>query len=216
VSAIAMRMSALQQMVHSNPDRVIKELGKMEDLARKTTSEIRGMMFTLRPLALESQGLNAALEQLAEKMDAIYDQGVEVIVSPDAESVLTQHQSGTIFYIIEEAVNNARKHAEADVIYVRVSRYEDVVLVEIKDDGLGFDVAAVSENYEGRTSLGMVNLHERTDLVDGTLTIDSSPGKGTTVSVVVPVDPTGTRSQPPKRKAKSEPPKRVFRLSAMR
>ncbi len=217
VSAIAMRMAILQSMIKTEPEKVPKELAKLEELARKTTSEIRGMMFTLRPLALESQGLNAALEQLAEKMDAIYDQQVEVLVSPDAEAIMTSHQTGTIFYIIEEAVNNARKHAQADVIRVRVTRYEDVLLVEVADEGVGFDVEAIGQNYEGRTSLGMVNLHERAELVDGTLTVESEPGKGTTISVVVPVDPTGNNHNTrPSRKDVMRKQRQTFKLSAIR
>jgi len=216
VSAIAMRLSVLQKMIRSQPDKVASELAKMEKLARKTTTEIRGMMFTLRPLALESKGLNAALTQLAEKMDAIYDQRVDVLVSPEAERALTSHQSGTIFYIIEEAVNNARKHAKSEVIRARVSRYEDVILVEIADDGVGFNVDAVMKNYEGRTSLGMVNLQERTELVDGTLTIESKPGEGTTISVVLPVDPTGNRNTQPSRKAVEQDSSKPFKLNAIR
>lgn len=219
ISSIAMRMSIVKSMLRTEPEKVEKELDRIEEIAYKTTSEIRGMLFTLRPLALESKGLDAALQQLAEKMDAIYDQKVEVMVSQDAEAMMTQHQSGTIFYIIEEAVNNARKHAKADVIRVRVTLYEDVVLVEIADNGVGFDLKAVQENYEGRTSLGMVNLKERSELIEGTLSIESAPGRGTTISVVVPVDPAGTnenspassRPKPPESRGKSR-----FNLHAIR
>jgi len=217
ISSIAMRMSIVKSMLQADPGKVVKELDKIEDIAYKTTTEIRGMLFTLRPLALESKGLDAALQQFAEKMDAIYDQKVEISVSPDAESVMTQHQSGTIFYIIEEAVNNARKHAKAPVIRARVTLYEDVILVEIADEGVGFDLKAVQENYEGRTSLGMVNLKERSELIEGTLSIESAPGRGTTISVVVPVDPAGTNENTKPSRAKAvEKKKSGFNLHAIR
>lgn len=216
ISAIAMRMGIIQKMMDKQPDKVPDELRKVEELARRTTSEIRHMMFTLRPLALESQGLNAALEQLAEKVDAIYDQKVEVIVSPQAEEVLTSQQGGALFYIIEEAINNARKHAKADVIRVRVSRYDNVVLTEIIDNGVGFDVQAVQDNYEGRTSLGMVNLRERTDMINGRLTIESAIGQGTTISVLVPITDVSASQLRKPGKLIDPIKKPTFKLSAIR
>jgi signal transduction histidine kinase len=62
-----------------------------------------------------------------------------------------------------------------------------LALLEIKDNGVGFDVALVGSNYENRGSLGMVNMRERTELINGLLRLDSTPGKGTTVQVVVPL-----------------------------
>lgn len=218
ISSIAMRMSIVKSMLRTDLDKVEKELDRIEEIAYKTTGEIRGMLFTLRPLALESKGLDSALQQLAEKMDAIYDQKVQVNVSQQAEESVTQHQSGTIFYIIEEAVNNARKHAQAEMIRVRVTRYEDVILVEISDNGVGFDVQAVQDNYEGRTSLGMVNLKERSELIEGSLSIESAPGEGTTISVVVPVDPGGIHEKARTRPKRPTPKKddSRFNLHAIR
>ncbi len=97
-------------------------------------------------------------------------------------------KQGVIFFLSEEAVNNARKHAKASLIQVRL-RYLDhsLVVLEIKDNGVGFDLKAVTENYEDRGSLGMVNLNERTELINGLLHIDSAPNKGTNVQVFIPL-----------------------------
>ena len=95
-----------------------------------------------------------------------------------------------IFYIIEEAVNNARKHACAPVIAVSLKMVETGIgLLEIADNGVGFDVKEMTEAYDKRsnTSLGMVNLRERSELVNGLLQIDSTPGKGTKVQVYIPL-----------------------------
>jgi signal transduction histidine kinase len=97
-------------------------------------------------------------------------------------------KQGVIFYIIEEAVNNARKHANALHIWVRLRPFETgIALLEIEDDGLGFDVESVNRSYDKRGSLGMVNLRERTELVTGLLNIDSAPGKGTRIQVYIPL-----------------------------
>ena len=194
VSAIAMRMSYIYRLLERRPADVPPELKKVEELARKTTREIRDMLFTLRPLVLESQGLEAALDQLCQKTIETHGQQVVSRVGEGVEAVLNGHQQGVIFYIVEEAVGNARKSAEAELISVNISRQSDVVVVEIADNGVGFDADAVNANYDQRGSLGMVNMRERTALLDGTLRIDSAEGKGTTVTVVVPIkkdnDPT--------------------------
>jgi signal transduction histidine kinase len=97
-------------------------------------------------------------------------------------------KQGVIFYIIEEAANNARKHANALHIWVRLRTFEKgIALLEIEDDGLGFDVEAVNKSYDQRGSLGMINLRERTELVNGLLTIDSAPGRGTRIQVYIPL-----------------------------
>jgi signal transduction histidine kinase len=188
VSAIAMRVNLARRMIERDPKAAADELTKIEDLARRTTKEIRHMLFTLRPLVLESQGLVAALQAIAEKTKETY--GQEVLVKVD-ESVLPELElgkQGVIFYIAEEAVNNARKHAQAPHIWIRLRSVEtEIVLLEIVDDGLGFDVDAVTRAYDKRGSLGMVNLRERTELVSGLLHIDSAPGKGTKVQVFIPL-----------------------------
>jgi signal transduction histidine kinase len=97
-------------------------------------------------------------------------------------------KQGVIFYIVEEAVNNARKHAAAANIWVRLKPLDPgLSLLEIQDDGMGFDVSAMYQAYDKRGSLGMINLRERTELVNGLLNIQSQPGKGTLVQVYVPL-----------------------------
>jgi signal transduction histidine kinase len=187
VAAIAMRMSIIYRMLERTPDEVPSELKKIEEIARKTTKEIRHMLFTLRPLVLENQGLAAALDQLAEKMKETHGQAVAVRVSKEAEHALDSQQQGPVFYIIEEAVGNARKHAQAKLITVTVNRQEDVVVVQIADNGVGFDTKAVEANYDSRGSLGMVNLKERTELLVGSLRIESKLWRGTTITVLVPI-----------------------------
>ena len=101
---------------------------------------------------------------------------------------LEMGKQGVIFYIVEEAVNNARKHANAPTIWVRLGQFEPgIALLEIVDDGIGFDVKAVDKAYDKRGSLGMVNLSERTELVNGLLNIDLRSGKGTRVQVYIPL-----------------------------
>lgn len=187
IGAIAMRVNFARRLAQRDPDAAAEELFKIEELARKTTKEIRQMLFTLRPLVLESEGLLPALEQLAEKLDENHDQEVIIDAKAGIFDDMEVGKQGVIFFIIEEAVNNARKHAQADHIWVRLKRRSDVLQLEIEDDGVGFDLSKVQDNYNQRGSLGMVNLHERAELVNGILRIDSRHGRGTRVAVSIPM-----------------------------
>ncbi len=188
VAAMAMRMNIVRRMMETDPPAASDEMAKIEELARRTSKEIRHMLFTLRPLILESQGLNAALKAMADKMRETYNENVLVEVSEQVATQFDMGKQGVIFYIIEEAVTNARKHASASNIWVRLKPLEqNIAALEIEDDGVGFDVAAMSNQYDKRSSLGMVNLRERAELVGGVLRVESAPGKGTKVSVYLPL-----------------------------
>lgn len=188
LAAIAMRVNYARRMIERDPKAASGELFKIEELARRTTTEIRHMLFTLRPLVLESQGLVSALEAMAEKTRETYNQDVSVRVDPEIVARLEPSRQGVVFYIAEEAVNNARKHARAEHIWVRLlPGGEDLALLEIEDDGVGFDANTVDANYESRGSLGMLTMRERADLVNGYLEIDSTPGKGTRIAVIIPL-----------------------------
>lgn len=187
ISAIAMRVNFARRLMERDAKSAADELFKIEELARRTTKEIRQMLFTLRPLALESQGLISALEQLAGQVGETYQQDVIVEAEASVADDMELGKQGVVFFIIEEAVNNARKHAQASHIWIRLRREGELLLVEVEDDGIGFDLGAIESNYEARGSLGMVNLRERTELVSGVIRIRSAAGKGTRIALTVPL-----------------------------
>lgn len=189
VAAIAMRVNFARRMMERDVQTAGEELFKIEDLARRTTKEIRHMLFTLRPLVLETSGLVAALESLAGKMKETYGQNVLIEADEGVLVDLEMGKQGVIFYIAEEGINNARKHAEAEHIFVRIKKLKgDVFLLEVEDDGVGFNVGEVDTGYDQRGSLGMVNMRERTELVNGVLRLQSAVGKGTRIRVWVPMN----------------------------
>jgi len=187
VAAMAMRINIARRMLDKNAKGVPEELVKIEELAHRTTKEIRHMLFTLRPLILESQGLGAALKAMADKMRETFNQNVVINIDEQIAGQMEMGKQGVIFYIVEEAINNARKHANASNIWVRLRAFQQgVTVLEIEDDGIGFDVEAMNKGYEKRSSLGMVNLRERAELVNGLLNVQSAVGKGTRVLVYLP------------------------------
>jgi len=188
VAAIAMRINFARRLIERDATAASEELYKIEDLARRTKKEIRHMLFTLRPLVLESQGLSAALASMAEKMKETFEQNVVLDIDKTIETDLEMGKQGVIFAIIEEAVNNARKYAQAEHIWVRLKIIrQDIAVLEIQDDGAGFDVGLVDASYENRGSLGMVNMRERAELVNGIINIESAIDEGALIQVVIPL-----------------------------
>ncbi|MCS7248635.1 MAG: histidine kinase [Anaerolineales bacterium] len=188
VSALAMRLNLVRRLLERDPEAAAEELRRLEELARRTTREMRHMLFTLRPLVLESQGLIAALEAMAERMAETYHQKVIVEADPATAQGLEAHRQSVIFALVEEAVNNARKHARAEHIWVRLNyAAPELLLLEVVDDGVGFDPAALAETYARRGSLGLIHMRERAELLEGVLQIDSGPNRGTAVRVWIPL-----------------------------
>lgn len=189
ISNVVMRLRIAMRMAEREPaETIINELREIEAIAEQATKEIRHVLFTLRPLALESQGLTAALEQLAEKMRANHDQPVTVKISPDVEKHLDETHQGTLFYLIEEAANNARKYADASMITIQGVKHNDNLIIRVQDNGRGFDTNKVKAGYDKRGSFGMVNMQERADLINGHLDLTSNIGQGTRITVTIPID----------------------------
>ena len=188
IAALAMRVNFARRLLERDPAAAAEELLKIEELARKTTRGGRKMIFAFRPLVLESKGLRAALEAMTEKIQETFGQEVVIEVNDNIIAQLDMGKQGVIFNIVDEAVNNARKHAQATHIWVRLKPSErGLALLEIRDDGIGFDMDKMKSSYENRGSLGMINLKERAELLNGVLQLQSKPGAGTRVSVHIPL-----------------------------
>lgn len=188
VAAITMRLNYIRKLIEKKPDMAVDELYKIEDLARRTTKEIRHMLFELRPVALE-QGLTAGLQQLAAKMKETYEQNVEIAIEEQCDQLLDFQATHTLFSLVAESVNNARKHAKADRIVVQMTVQRDALVLTIIDNGVGFDVdRALAEARNRAGHLGLINLQERARLLEGTLDIHSEIGRGTRTTVAIPLE----------------------------
>lgn len=186
LAAITMNIEFIKRLLDRDPPRVEPELDKLSILSKRTTHEIRTMLFELRPLVLETQGLDTTLRQYLERF-----QGTTTEIILDAEPVtvdIDTKTEGTLFNIVQESVNNALKHAQAKHIWVRLRKNGGVLETTIQDDGRGFDLKKVLASYEQRGSFGLLNIEERAKLIGGNAELHSAPGEGTTVRVIVPVN----------------------------
>lgn len=186
VAAIVMRLNFIKMVLEKGDiPKAIDEVIKVEDIAQRTTHEIRTMLFAMRPVLLETQGLLPALNQYADRLNknepfrvTIINRGYEGQLNSEAEAV--------VFAIVEEAVGNAKKHAQATEIRISLLEKSGTLYVEIRDNGVGFDVEATQSTYDQRTSLGLINMDERAEIVGGVCVLESAIGKGTAVRVEIP------------------------------
>ncbi len=188
VAAFSMQTEFIRRLFKSEPERALEELAMLGKQAQQTSKEIRTLLYELRPLVLESQGLNAALEQYAARFPTTpNDPQVHFSGNDDFANRLNPAVENTLFTILQEAVNNTRKHAHARNIWISVDFRDGFVVATAQDDGQGFDVAAVTRTYDQRGSLGLTNMRERAALIGGTVNIASQPGRGTSVIIRVPL-----------------------------
>lgn len=203
VAALAMQLDYINRLLDTDLPTVRVEIEKARQVAEQTVKEIRTSLFALRPLALETKGLSAALTQLCERLHDVENVPVQ-IEAGEFGPELDPNISGTVFAIIEEAVNNARKHGGGAPIFVRVARQDGSLVAYIQDQGPGFDLDKVVSSYEERTSLGLQNMRDRARLIEADLRIDSEPGRGTRITLIVPLrPPPGT--EPPSQNPEPKP-----------
>jgi len=201
LAAIAMGLDHVERLLELKPDAVYAELDALRRLVRQATKETRLLLFELRPVILETQGLVAALESYVDQLQSSEDFEVHLEVAGFHER-LPFRVEGTVFAIIQEAINNIRRHAHAQRAWLRLEADSQELVVSIRDDGVGFDVAAVEQNYDQRRSFGLLNMRERSTLIDGTLSIESrttGPNRGTEVILRMPLqhqDPSPRQLKP--------------------
>lgn len=187
IAAIAMRINFIRSLLNKDLAQATGELEKVEELAKQTSKDIRGMLFTLRPLVLETQGLGPAVETVIARIRET--DGINMrLIGGEYGDLLNEQAQSVVFPIIEEALNNARKYAKAKVVDVRFWREDNLFVALVQDDGVGFNVQDVNHDYSARGSLGMLNMKERAERIDGSLRVESMPGHGTSVTLVVPLD----------------------------
>ena len=190
LSLIIMNLDLARQFLEKNKlDRLESELQRIEEYAKQANREVRTLLFELRPIILESRGLVPALHAYHRQLQSSMTTRVHLDAAPLGFEISLQGAS-IIFSIIQEAINNIRKHARAKNVWIRVSSDIEKLNFAVEDDGVGFDVDAVTVNYEERGSFGLLNMQERAALLAGRLQVQSPRthgSNGTVVSGYVPL-----------------------------
>jgi signal transduction histidine kinase len=168
-------------LVRTDPARAEAEVDHVRQLARETQAELRSLIFELRPPRLEADGLVATVGKDLEVLGRAHGLKADLRVHGTPELASTAEMQ--LYRIVQEALNNAVRHARAESVAVDVDATDGTVTITVRDDGVGFDPAARAIRER---RLGLTSMRERAESLGGTLTIETAPRSGTTVRVEVP------------------------------
>lgn len=170
-------------------ERALDEVERIKGSLRDGLTEIRRFIFDLRPTMLQDRGLPQTVEHYIATYQSVFPMTIEFNTA-DHLPRLNPDQELTAFRVIQEAIQNARKHARATKVAVTIGHIDHMLYVIISDNGRGFSPERVTTHL--MSGAGLRGMRERAALIGGTLSIDSSPGEGTTVELHAPISVAGS------------------------
>ncbi|HEV7918269.1 MAG TPA: sensor histidine kinase [Solirubrobacterales bacterium] len=182
LGATAIRLELAQARVQQGDFDTARNI--IEDGAKEIRScarELRSLLMELRPQVLDDNGLNAALTELGRHVE-----GVEVSVRSDVPDDLGSEFSITVFRIVQEALTNIQKHANASNAEVSVELDGSRISIQVRDDGVGYE-GAVSGPSSAGGHLGLLGMRERARMLGGEFSIEGASGGGTVVRALLPL-----------------------------
>lgn len=162
-------------------EQALTEMKSIRESIRQALREVRRIIYDLRPMALDDLGLFPTIKKHISSISEYNNIDIDLALHGD-ERRLDPHYEVAVFRIIQEGLQNAIKHAKASRIIVRLEIRDNLIALNIEDDGIGFD----PENINKKDSYGLIGMKERVDLLDGELTIKSEPNRGTKIVVKLP------------------------------
>jgi PAS domain S-box-containing protein len=182
------------------------ELAVLQEQTERIARSLHQLAWELRPTSLDDLGLDKALEAAVRRRAEAFGVGVSFDSRLGAERLPAEMET-QLYRIVTEAITNALKHAEASKVSVLLRRRSGDVHAIVEDDGRGFDPRAVGAGGNGR--LGLLGMRERAALLDGAVHVESSPGRGTSVFVRLPLPDAGASAEV---HAPADPTRRARRL----
>lgn len=175
----------LQAVARELPPPARERLQEARRLLDQIESDLRQLSHELRPTILDDLGLQPALEFLAEGISK--RAGVSIDVDGSTAGRLPPRIEIALYRIVQEALTNVTKHAQATRVHVRLQQEPGAIRCSVRDDGVGFDVSAVLAR-RGERGLGLIGIRERVDALGGTREIRSAPGRGTELLLTIPLE----------------------------
>jgi signal transduction histidine kinase len=187
-TSIVMKLEAAEESLDSDPSSVQRFLDQARGIARESLVEARRLMWALRPESLERSSLSEALTNLAERWseECGVDASATVMGTPHP---LTPDIEVTLMRVAQEALTNCRKYAQARQVTLTLSYMNNLVALNVQDDGVGFDPTEPHPDSSDQSTggFGIMGMRERVEQLRGTLLVESAFGEGTTLMVAIPV-----------------------------
>ncbi|GMQ58596.1 two-component sensor histidine kinase DegS [Vallitalea sediminicola] len=186
LSNLILKTELCIKLLDKDIDRTRLELQSLKSIIRTTIDETRRMIYNLRPMALDDLGLVPTLERFIDKIrnEVNYDITLDVV---NGEDNVNSTISLTLYRIVQEAINNAKKHSNATTVNIKLNYNSEFIELMINDDGDGFDINNVKLNMENNRGFGITMMRERTNLLMGEYKLKSERGMGTTIYVKIPI-----------------------------
>lgn len=180
---VLMRSNVLEKVAREQTiDEIVNEFRQFKRILRDALYEVRHIIYDLRPMALDDLGLVPTLKKYLQTVEE-YNQKAKIqFLYLGEEKRLDNSMEVALFRLIQESVQNALKHSEADTIQVKLEVTSKHVIAIVKDNGVGFDIHQKKEN-----TFGLIGMRERVQMLDGKLSIQSRIGQGTTVMIKIPI-----------------------------
>jgi len=186
LTALKMDTIFVRDNLRDDPRRIAGKLDEMLAMLDSSVAATRRIAADLRPLLLDDLGLMPAIEWLVQNFTQ--RSGIACELLADEELELEEPYATAVFRIVQESLANVAKHSQATKVEVSMARHGAEMTLKVQDNGVGFTPGRARKP----NSLGLVGLRERAQLLKGQVSIDSAPGRGTTVQASIPVRDTGT------------------------
>ena len=182
---LVMRAEICERLLEMDPARAKTELSGLKSAVNNTLQETRRFIFDLRPMILDDLGLEPTLRRYVQQFsdDSKIETGITI---NGINGRLPGPMEVIIFRIVQEGLTNVHKHAHAVHAQVSIEAEDHSVQVSIEDDGAGFNV---DESKLGDPKMGLTSMRRRAEMLGGSVTIESMPGRGTKVIVLLPAEP---------------------------
>jgi two-component system sensor histidine kinase DegS len=188
IGAMLELKAARERLTTGHLPRADESLQTVQTILRRVEAEIKRIIYDLRPPTLDALGLTPAIRRYAERFQQYVGLPCEVQVSGQPIRLPSRVEI-SVYRLMQEALQNVSAHAQAGRAEILVAFSPNSLHLTVSDDGRGFDLAAAQQNHKG--SFGLLSMQERAESLGGRLTIQTQPGQGTQVELVVPVQANG-------------------------
>jgi two-component system sensor histidine kinase DegS len=187
LSMLTMRFDVIKKMVERNPQMALVEISRIQDTLRSSINDLRRMIYDLKPLAFEEHGWKSVLMTHVERFQELHRIPVTLYFEEGLPRFPEQMEMG-LYRLIQECTNNIAKHAGATRVEIKVhSENQSRLLIEVSDNGKGFDPAATKSG-----AFGLQGMKERAALIGGHVDVHSVIGEGTRIVITIPFPERGS------------------------
>ncbi len=184
---VVLKAEVCERLAEVDIQKAKLELTGLKSIVRACLKDVRRIIYDLRPMSIDDLGLRPTLSKYVESYGIESNFQIELKIIGDDGRIKDRNIIIAIFRVVQESLNNIRKHAQANSVFILMECSNSGINLRIKDDGKGFDIKCLERRGINDTDrLGIYGMKERVELLEGKFSIDSVPGKGTTVKVYLP------------------------------